>query len=71
MVPFWETGDVSWSSEPFYLILGCSFSGLPMTDKSIRNPVDPSMAMRRGVFDVVGGFNSGTGRIGVAPLGDV
>jgi len=69
VVPFWETGEASWFPETFYWILGCSFSGLPMTDAPIRNPIGANMAIRRGVFDAVGGFTSGIGRIGVTPLG--
>jgi hypothetical protein len=40
-----------------------------MTDAPIRNPIGASMAIRRGVFDAVGGFTSGIGRIGATPLG--
>lgn len=69
VVPFWETGEVRWFPETFYWILGCSFSGLPTADAPIRNPIGASMAIRRGVFDAVGGFTSGIGRIGVTPLG--
>jgi GT2 family glycosyltransferase len=69
VVPFWETGEARWFPETFYWILGCSYSGLPMTDAPIRNPIGASMAIRRGVFDAVGGFTSGIGRIGATPLG--
>lgn len=63
-------GDVPlWFPESFYWILGCSYNGLPPSGSTIRNPIGASMAMRREVFDSVGGFTSGIGRIGRIPLG--
>lgn len=69
VVPLWEAGEVRWFPETFYWVLGCSYLGLPIMDAPIRNPIGASMAIRRDVFDTVGGFTSGIGRIGVTPLG--
>lgn len=68
IVPFWEAGEATWFPETFYWVLGCSYSGLPTTDAPIRNPIGANMAIRRRVFDEVGGFTSGIGRIGATPL---
>jgi len=69
IVPHWESKNPSWFPETFYWILGCSYSGLPPSNSSIRNPIGANMAIRREVFAQVGGFTSGIGRIGVIPLG--
>src|ERR1035437_1638460 len=69
VVPFWEKGEATRFPETFYWVFGCSYSGLPATDGPIRNPIGASMAIRRRVFDAVGGFTSGIGRIGATPLG--
>jgi GT2 family glycosyltransferase len=63
-------GDIpAWFPQTFYWILGCSYSGLPASGSDIRNPIGASMAMRRAVFESVGGFTSGLGRVGKIPLG--
>jgi hypothetical protein len=58
-----------WFPETFYWVFGCSYSGLPGNDAPIRNPIGANMALRRRVFDSVGGFSAGLGRIGNNSLG--
>jgi glycosyltransferase involved in cell wall biosynthesis len=69
IVPHWEGATPAWFPETFLWILGCSYEGLPPDGSVIRNPIGASMAIRRSVFDAVGGFTSGIGRIGLTPLG--
>jgi len=69
ILPEWESGAAAWFPRTFYWILGCSYTGLPDDGATIRNPIGASMAMRRDVFNAVGGFTSGIGRIGKIPLG--
>ncbi len=69
IVPIFDGDPPAWFPETFYWILGCSYSGLPMSGSVIRNPIGASMAIRRRVFTSVGGFTSGIGRIGRIPLG--
>jgi glucosyl-dolichyl phosphate glucuronosyltransferase len=70
IIPHWETRDAApWLPETFYWIIGCSYVGLPPTNARLRNPIGANMALRRTVFDSVGGFTSGIGRIGKVPLG--
>lgn len=69
IVPEWPGEPVSWFPETYYWILGCSYAGLPETGATLRNPIGANMVLRRSVFDEVGGFTSGIGRIGKVPLG--
>lgn len=67
--PHWPTSCPEWFPETFYWILGCSYAGLPETGAVIRNAIGANMAMRRRVFDLVGGFTEGIGRVNVVPGG--
>jgi len=69
IVPHWPGETPGWFPETFYWVLGCSYAGLPADRSRIRNPIGSSMAIRRRVFDRVGGFTSGLGRIRDIPLG--
>jgi len=69
IVPEWTAEPAAWFPETYYWILGCSYAGLPESGATIRNPIGASMSIRRRVFDEVGGFTSGIGRIGKVPLG--
>ncbi len=69
ILPHWEGHEPRWFPKSFYWIFGCSYEGLPPTGSTIRNPIGASMALRRRVFDEVGGFTSGIGRVGKIPLG--
>lgn len=69
VVPEWEVDAPVWFPETFYWVFGCSYAGLPADNAQIRNPIGANMALRRGVFDAVGGFSAGLGRIGNNSLG--
>lgn len=69
VIPKWGGPRPGWMPESFLWVLGCSYSGLPATGEKIRNPIGANMAIRRAVFDEVGGFSSGLGRIGRNSLG--
>jgi GT2 family glycosyltransferase len=60
--PFWLPPEFDW-------VVGCSFVGLPNTTAPVRNLIGANMSFRREVFDAVGGFTDGLGRIGSRPLG--
>jgi GT2 family glycosyltransferase len=64
VTPDWRAARPRWFPEEFLWVLGCSYTGLPRTRASIRNPIGANMSFRRAVFDAVGGFDTGTGRIG-------
>jgi glucosyl-dolichyl phosphate glucuronosyltransferase len=69
IVPDWQGEPAAWFPETYYWILGCSYSGLPDSGATLRNPIGANMVLRRRIFDEVGGFTSGIGRIGKVPLG--
>ncbi len=64
-----DRSEPRWFPRTFLWVLGCSYDGLPPDGAAIRNPIGASMAMRREVFDRVGGFSSSLGRIGKNALG--
>jgi cellulose synthase/poly-beta-1,6-N-acetylglucosamine synthase-like glycosyltransferase len=67
--PDWEVTPPRWLPEEFYWVVGCSYRGLPVTRREIRNPIGANMAFRREVFTSIGGFHAGVGRIGTLPAG--
>jgi glycosyltransferase involved in cell wall biosynthesis len=69
ILPHWPQSKPQWFPETFYWILGCSYAGLPQSGEPIRNAIGANMAMRRRVFESVGGFTEGIGRLNVVPLG--
>jgi GT2 family glycosyltransferase len=68
-LPSWESDAPSWIPAEFLWVVGCSYRGLPASQVEIRNPIGANMAFRRDVFDRVGGFTDGIGRVGRTPLG--
>ncbi len=69
VIPLWLDNEPSWLPEEFHWVVGCTYLGLPQTIKIIRNPIGANMSFRREVFNMVGGFRSGIGRVGTRPLG--
>jgi glucosyl-dolichyl phosphate glucuronosyltransferase len=67
--PWWVSGAPRWFPEEFNWVVGCSYRGLPDTTSVIRNPLGGSMCIRREVFEAVGGFRAGIGRVGTRPFG--
>ncbi|GHO81115.1 glycosyl transferase family 2 [Ktedonobacter sp. SOSP1-85] len=69
VVPLWVDHNPSWLPEEFYWVVGCTYLGMPQNNAPIRNPIGASMCLRREVFESVGGFRSGIGRVGTRPIG--
>lgn len=69
VLPLWETHKSSWLPEEFHWVVGCTYRGMPESVSMIRNPIGANMSFRREVFDAVGGFQSGIGRVGTHPVG--
>jgi GT2 family glycosyltransferase len=67
--PSWADGRPSGFPEEFQWVVGCSYAGLPSRAAPVRNLIGANMSMRRSVFEKVGGFSSGIGRIGLMPVG--
>jgi GT2 family glycosyltransferase len=65
----WDTARPSWFPAEFDWVVGCSYRGLPQVVATVRNPLGCSMAIRRSVFERVGGFRPEVGRLGTRPAG--
>jgi GT2 family glycosyltransferase len=68
-VPLWDGQRPAWLPDEFLWTVGCSYRGLPSDRRPVRNPIGATMAFRRSVFERVGGFTDGIGRVGKTPLG--
>jgi GT2 family glycosyltransferase len=64
VVPAWRSPRPRWFPEEFLWVVGCSYAGLPEGRAEVRNPIGASMSFRRSVFEQVGGFDAGMGRLG-------
>lgn len=69
VAPVWQGGRPAWFPREFDWVVGCSYRGLPEAAGDVRNLLGCNMSFRREVFEVVGGFQSGIGRIGTYPAG--
>jgi glycosyltransferase involved in cell wall biosynthesis len=67
--PVWQHGRPAWFPAEFDWVVGCTYRGMPEFAGPVRNLIGANMSFRRDVFDVVGGFNEGVGRVGAVPLG--
>ena len=56
------TGELDW-------IVGCTYTGQPTEQATVRNLMGCNMSFRREVFERIGGFAEDIGRIGKNPLG--
>jgi GT2 family glycosyltransferase len=62
--PAWEPGRPAWVPDEFLWAWGGSYTGMPTTVARVRNVWSASMAVRREVFEAVGGFRVGFGKVG-------
>lgn len=69
IAPVWPAGRPRWMPAEFDWVVGCTYLGGPTSPAPIRNLIGANMSLRRRVFDGVGGFTEGMGRIGRRPLG--
>jgi GT2 family glycosyltransferase len=60
--PWPVRGELDW-------VVGCTYLGQPSQLAEVRNLMGCNMSFRRAVFDQVGGFTEGVGRVGSVPLG--
>lgn len=67
--PLWIAGRPRWFPEEFNWVVGCTYLGMPEATAPVRNLIGCNMSFRREVFQAVGGFRSGIGRIGTRPVG--
>jgi GT2 family glycosyltransferase len=62
--PAWEGPRPAWFPDEFAWVVGGSYAGLPTTAGPVRNVWSENMAVRRGEFEMVGGFRTGFGKLG-------
>jgi glycosyltransferase involved in cell wall biosynthesis len=67
--PMWAAGRPRWFPFEFDWVVGCTYRGLPRHVARVRNPIGANMSFRRSLFDAIGGFRDGLGRIGETPVG--
>ena len=67
--PLWERGRPDWFPLEFDWVVGCTYLGMPDRRATVRNVIGCNMSFRREVFDEIGGFVHGVGRLGTRPLG--
>jgi glucosyl-dolichyl phosphate glucuronosyltransferase len=65
----WDAGRPVQFPPEFDWVVGCTYRGTPEARAPIRNPVGANMSLRRSVFEEIGGFRSGIGRVGAVPVG--
>jgi glycosyltransferase involved in cell wall biosynthesis len=67
--PNWENGRPKWFPQEFDWVVGCTYLGLPEQAAPVRNLIGCNMSFRREVFEGVGVFRNGIGRVGTIPVG--
>jgi GT2 family glycosyltransferase len=69
IAPDWGGSRPARLPREFDWVVGCSYVGLPAEASRVRNVIGANMSIRRAVFDVVGGFAQGLGRVQSRPAG--
>jgi glycosyltransferase involved in cell wall biosynthesis len=67
--PVWAAGRPGWFPPEFDWVVGCTYRGLPRDIAAVRNPIGANMSFRRHLFETIGTFREGLGRIGETPVG--
>jgi glycosyltransferase involved in cell wall biosynthesis len=67
--PMWVVTQPRWFPEEFLWVVGCTYLGMPTTREQVRNLIGCNMSFRREVFNAIGGFRIGVGRVDTNPLG--
>jgi len=62
--PDWSSQRPRWFAPEFDWVVGASYRGMPERLEPIRNVWSNNMAIRRDVFDAIGGFRVGFGKTG-------
>jgi hypothetical protein len=69
IAPQWSSDRPAWFPEEFDWVVGCTYRGMPEQAAAVRNLIGANMSFRREVFERLGGFRSGIGRVGTRPVG--
>lgn len=69
ITPNWENGRPDWFPREFDWVVGCTYIGQPEQTAPVRNLIGCNMSFRREIFEGVGIFRNGIGRVGTIPVG--
>jgi GT2 family glycosyltransferase len=67
--PEWTSGRPAWFPREFDWVVGCTYRGMPASAAPVRNMIGCNMSFRREIFEDLGGFTAGIGRLGTRPVG--
>jgi glycosyltransferase involved in cell wall biosynthesis len=67
--PLWLGGRPAGFPPEFDWVVGCTYRGTPEGPAPVRNLIGANMSLRREVFELVGGFRAGIGRLAGVPAG--
>lgn len=67
--PLWLHIQPEWFPNEFNWVIGCSYRGLPEKPAEVRNLIGCNMAIRREIWDAIGGFQHQFGHMGEQPRG--
>jgi len=67
--PLWLTEQPGWFPTEFNWVVGCTYTGMPEETAPVRNLIGANMSFRREVFDTIGDFRTGMGRVDSLPVG--
>jgi GT2 family glycosyltransferase len=67
--PLWPGRRPAWFPEEFDWVIGCTYRGMPRDAAPVRNLIGCNMSFRRHIFEAVGGFREGMGRVDAQPFG--
>jgi GT2 family glycosyltransferase len=62
--PWWATARPRWFPDEFNWAIGASYVGMPTSATAVRNVWSGNMAIRREIFDQIGGFRLDFGKVG-------
>jgi glycosyltransferase involved in cell wall biosynthesis len=63
VAPIWSNPVPRWLPPEFYWVIGCTYTGMPVSNGRIRNPIGANMSMRRTVIRGTGPFEPRLGRV--------
>jgi GT2 family glycosyltransferase len=69
IIPIWDSKQPRWFPPEFYWVVGCTYKGMPDSPAPVRNLIGCNMSFRREVFDHIGNFREGIGRVDTLPVG--
>lgn len=64
LIPLWTSSRPRWFPSEFDWAVGASYRGMPEQATPVRNVWSGNMAIRRRVFDAIGGFRGDFGKVG-------